>query len=465
MTTPTAGRSAYTMRPLLMRIHFYAGVFVGPFILVAALSGLLYSLSPQLEKLVYHDQLYTDVRGETLPLSQQLASARTVAPTAPLAAIRPAAEPGRTSQVLFDKPGLDDRQLSVFVDPVTGEVKGELLTSGHGDQLPLGSWLRALHGGLHLGEAGRVYSELAASWLWVILLAGLLTWWTKRRRGRPRWRPSRSGSARQRTLSWHAVVGSCVVLGLLMLSATGLTWSRFAGDHVGAIRAELGWESPAIAGDFGGGGAHHRHHEPAGDVVGVGPDGAVRAATRIGITAPLQVKPPEGHHGYVVKSIDESWPARADTVDVDPQSGRITEVAWFADWPFMAKLAHWGIQLHMGALFGIWNQLGLAVLAVSVGTMTVLGYRMWWLRRPVRGHRLRFGRPAARGAWRRAPRPAVVALLAAAAGVGWFLPVLGVSLLAFLLVDVVLGLLAGRRGAPPPQPDQPSDDCVLSSHR
>lgn len=452
-------RHTRSMRPLLVRIHFYAGVFVGPFILIAALSGLLYSLSPQLEKLVYHDQLYTDVRGETLPLSQQLASARTVAPTATLAAIRPAAAPGHTSQVLFDQPGLDGRQLSVFVDPVTGEVKGELLTYGHSGQLPLSGWLRDLHGGLHLGEAGRVYSELAASWLWVILLAGLLMWWTKRRRGRPRWRPWRSGSARQRTLSWHAVVGTCVALGLLMLSATGLTWSRFAGDHVRAVREELGWKSPAIANDFGGGGGHRRR--TGGDVVGVGPDGAARAAARVGISAPLQVKPPEGDHGYVVKSIDESWPARADTVDVDPQSGRVTEVAWFADWPFMAKLARWGIQLHMGKLFGVWNQLGLAVLAVSAGTMTVLGYRMWWLRRPLRGHRLRFGRPAVRGAWRRAPRAAVVALLVAAAGVGWFLPVLGVSLLAFLLVDVVVGLLAGRRGTRPPQGGQPSDDRVL----
>jgi hypothetical protein len=30
-------------------------------------------------------------------------------------------------------------------------------------------------------------------------------------------------------------------------------------------------------------------------------------------------------------------------------------------------------------------------------------------------------------------------------GIGWFAPVLGVSLLAFLIVDVVLGLIAGRR--------------------
>ncbi len=36
--------SRYSLRPLLVRLHFYAGVFVGPFILIAAVTGLLYAL-------------------------------------------------------------------------------------------------------------------------------------------------------------------------------------------------------------------------------------------------------------------------------------------------------------------------------------------------------------------------------------------------------------------------------------
>ena len=34
---------------LLRRVHFYIGLFVGPFIFVAALTGTLYVLTPQLE--------------------------------------------------------------------------------------------------------------------------------------------------------------------------------------------------------------------------------------------------------------------------------------------------------------------------------------------------------------------------------------------------------------------------------
>ena len=41
------------VRALIMRLHFYAGVFVGPFLIIAALSGALYALTPALEEGIY----------------------------------------------------------------------------------------------------------------------------------------------------------------------------------------------------------------------------------------------------------------------------------------------------------------------------------------------------------------------------------------------------------------------------
>ncbi|OYD71899.1 PepSY domain-containing protein, partial [Rhodococcus sp. OK302] len=37
-------------RPLILRLHFYAGILIGPFILIAALSGGLYAIAPSIEK-------------------------------------------------------------------------------------------------------------------------------------------------------------------------------------------------------------------------------------------------------------------------------------------------------------------------------------------------------------------------------------------------------------------------------
>ncbi|BBE21344.1 hypothetical protein MN0502_02270 [Arthrobacter sp. MN05-02] len=60
---------------LALRIHFYAAIFVGPFLLIAALSGALYALTPQLERVVYADEL-TASDGPAVPLEQQIQAAQ-----------------------------------------------------------------------------------------------------------------------------------------------------------------------------------------------------------------------------------------------------------------------------------------------------------------------------------------------------------------------------------------------------
>lgn len=429
------------LRQLLLRLHFYAAVLVGPFVVVAAVTGMLYAACPQLERAVYRDQLTTEMRGPSLSLSQQAAAARADQPDGTLLAIRPAPSRGETTQVLFDVDGLGpSERLAVFVDPVSGEVKGRLAAYGSSGALPISTWIDGLHRNLHLGEPGRVYSELAASWLWLIALAGLVLWWTRRRgcRGHER-------GSRRRTMAWHGTVGTWVVLGLVMLSATGLTWSRFAGANVTDLRTRLDWTAPTVAADPSThhGATHGEHHPTALDW-----DRAARSASAADLSGPIEITAPTVAGGRAVATeLTRQWPTRADSVAVDPASGTVVDVVRFADHPVAAKLARWGIDLHMGRLFGVWNQLGLILLAAAIVTLTCLGYRMWWQRRPTRGHRWRLGRPIARGALRRSPATAIAVVAVLAAGIGAFLPVLGVSLLAFLAVDIALGLAGTRRSA------------------
>ena len=42
------GRSVPWLGPLLRRLHFYAGILIGPFILIATLTGAAYAISPTL---------------------------------------------------------------------------------------------------------------------------------------------------------------------------------------------------------------------------------------------------------------------------------------------------------------------------------------------------------------------------------------------------------------------------------
>lgn len=451
-----------------MRLHFYAGLLVAPFLLVAALTGGLYAASYQIEKVLYADELTVPVGDRTQPVSDQIAAAQDAHPDGEVSAVRPADESGTTTRVLLDDPSVGaDRQLAVFVDPYTAEVRGALESYGSSGALPFRAWVSELHRSLHLGETGRLYSELAASWLWVVALGGVLLWLARRRSQRR----LRNTSGRRRTRSLHGLIGLWATLGLLVLSATGLTWSTYAGENIGELRTKAGGATPAISSEAGDGHEGHGDHGGEGDSGGgheghgaehpdLGMDRVLEIARgEHGLSGPLEILPPvvddDGvPSAYVVKEIDKQLPQRMDQVAVDASSGELTDRLDFSDYPVLAKLSSWGISAHEGQLFGIANQLVLLALAVGLVALIVLGYRMWWLRRPTGGARFAFGRPYPPGAWRQLPVVWWLPLAAATLLVGWFVPLLGLGLLAFLVVDVVLGLVA--RTKPTPASDDPA---------
>nr|WP_249417095.1 PepSY domain-containing protein [Streptomyces sp. TS71-3] len=428
----------------MLRLHFYAGVVIGPFLLVAAVTGLLYTVTPQLESVLYHHELTVTPHGSADPLADQVTAARKAVPDGKLVSVSPPPGPTDSTRVVFDAPGLPDGyNVTAFVDPYDHHVLGTLRT--YGQWLPARAWLDSLHRTLHLGNFGRNYSELAASWLWVEVLGGLALWLGAPgpRRGLHRGLLPRAGRpGRRRTLSWHGTVGLWVSAGLLGLSATGLTWSAHAGANIGRIQDALGGGTPAVAAGPAGPGTG------GGSARDVGIDAVARSAHEAGLSGLLVITPPtERGAAYVVEENTRSWPEKQDSVAVDPGTGRVIATLRFADYPLLAKLTRWGIDAHMGLLFGPVNQIALALLAVALISMVLLGYRMWWLRRPTRTGGRAFGRPPVRGAWRRLRGRVLAPAVVGAAVLGYWLPLFGLPLLVFLAVDVAAGAVCHRRVA------------------
>ncbi|KJV03577.1 putative membrane protein [Rhodococcus sp. PML026] len=139
------------------------------------------------------------------------------------------------------------------------------------------------------------------------------------------------------------------------------------------------------------------------------------------------------------------WPTRYDSVAVDAASGQVIDKVEFANWPLMAKMTNWTIDAHMGILFGLVNQILLALTAIGLIAVILRGYRMWWLRCPTRARGIRFGPPAKRGALRRMPPWAAVTAVVIAVILGWYMPLFGITLAVFVAVDVALGLRHHRR--------------------
>lgn len=454
------GRRPSGFGPLLLRLHFYAGVLVAPFLIVAALTGLAYTITPQLDHLAYGDQLTVDAAGRTArPLADQIAAARAAHPDGTLTTITTGAGDA-TTQVVFSLPELGEKQHTVYVDPYTARVRGEL-TTWFGTT-PLKTWFDDLHRNLHLGVAGRFYSEFAASWLWIITLGGLALWWRRQRGNRTARRlltpelAARKGVRRSR--SWHGALGVWLTIGLLILSATGLTWSRFAGGNFSTALDAVKGSTPEVSTTLAGAAAPAPagHHHGGGAVTApaaVDPaaaDAVLKTARADGITGLVDIGVPAGStSAWTVTQNDHLWPVRKDAVAIDPASSGVVDRVDFADWPLPAKLTRWGIDAHMGQLFGPANQIVLAALALGLITLIGWGYRMWWQRRPTRaGRRVIAGAPpVGRGAWQQLPAWGIAAGVPVVFAVAWVLPLVGVPLLGFLLVDLVLGLARSQAGA------------------
>ncbi|MCJ0701446.1 PepSY domain-containing protein [Frigoribacterium faeni] len=480
---PAAPRRGW-FAPMLLRLHFFAGVLVGPFILVAALTGAAYALTPSIERVVYADELTVpaaSAEAPALPLADQIEAAeRVVGDDGALVAVRPAPEAGDTTRVMFTGDDLIESQTrAIFVDPATAEVRGDLPVYGTSGALPLRTAVSDFHRSLGLGDAGRLYSELAASWLGVVVVAGgalwLVRWRAARRRARPAdrararrgmLRPETGSTGYRRIFSWHASTGIWLLVGALFLSATGITWSQFAGENVTGLRSALSWSNPTLttalpadgAGSGSGSGSsaadaadvaadpHAGHHgaeeAPVADADPADFDAVLAVARTVNVnTGLVEIKPPaDAASAWTVTEIQRSFPTEVDAVAVDGSTLEVVGRTDFADYPIMAKLARWGVDTHMGSMFGLANQLLLAVTALGIAAMVVFGYLMWWKRRPTRGARVG---AAPAGALTRAPWWGVALVLAVGGVLALFLPLLGVSLVVFVVGDAVW--MASRR--------------------
>ncbi|MBD9513662.1 PepSY-associated TM helix domain-containing protein [Pseudomonas sp. PDM22] len=437
-STSSGAASSRALGTVLRRLHFCIGLFVGPFLLVAALSGVLYALTPQLEELIYEDALHASTHGAPLAIAEQVRLARQyLGADAPVFAVRPSPAPGDTTRIMFrDDKSAPSESRALFIDPVSGEIRGDMTVYGTSGVLPLRTWLDQFHRGLLLGDLGRLYSELAASWLWVAALGGVYLW-SRRRRSKG-------------LLAWHSQAGLWLMLGLLFFSATGLTWSQYAGGNIGVLRAWYGWGTPSVSTQLhssmasrGMNDEHAEHHMSMPMDMPTMPmedgifDRVLSVARAAGIqSAHIEIKPAaKPGQAWTVTEIDRRWPTHVDAVAIDPTNLQVTDHAVFSDYPMAAKLTRWGIDAHMGALFGLPNQLLLIVVGIGLVVMVCLGYAMWRKRRPTRGLQ-----PSLMAAWRElSPLARGISLLASLA-LGVALPVLGGSLVLLLAIDALLGL-------------------------
>ncbi|WKB52882.1 PepSY-associated TM helix domain-containing protein [Eleftheria terrae] len=440
-SNPSAAAPApATLAPLLWRLHFWAGLLVAPLLVFAAVTGLLYTASPQLEAWLHADLDRVRVSGPPRSLDDQVNAVLQAYPDQALRFVVPPIEPGQTTQVYLRAPhehhgggGGHDHGLPagtiVYVDPYTAQPVGSLA-----ELQRFKTWTKKLHSSALQGDGWRWLMELAASWLLVMLVTGLYLWWPWRRGGRG-WQavlPRRGHGRRAAWRELHALGGALMSLLLLVIVSTGLTWSRYAGENFRLAQQALDQRTPSAPPGL-------RSTPPAAPAAPLSLQAIHERARPVAAGVQMQLTPPERPDGvWRIENFDRSQPTRRFSLVLDSYSGAVLFRTGWSDFALLPKATAVGIPFHRGE-FGLWNQLVLAGVALGTLFSVVSGLIMWWMRRP----RGRLAAPPLQ--WQQL-RAAPWWLALAAVLLGLALPVFGWSLLALATFELLAGLR--RHGRP-----------------
>jgi uncharacterized iron-regulated membrane protein len=425
-STPPAPRLYRT----LWRWHFYAGLFVIPFVIVLALSGTAFLFKPQIER--WEERDFRELSAVTeVSAVRQVEAALEAVPGATFHSYRLPQAAGDAALVHLALPGGGMRDVFVAAD---GIVVGNLDAKWRITEVA-----RRIHSELLLGQRGNWLVELAACWAIVMLLRGLYLWWP---RGRG---PSGVVWPRRATLlrDLHAVTGFWVAAFAFVLLLTGLPWTSVWGNAFGAVRTQMGWVKGAPQWNTGAPenatahaghdhAAMHAGHETHGSLALldtlVHRGQAERMAHPALVLAPGAVLFGPPSPDWILTSMAQDR-TQGLTLQFDAATGAEISREAFGDRHAIDRVIGYGLAWHEGALFGTLNQLIGLCTALALVTLGTTGFLMWRRRRP--GGAL--GAPPL-PTDRRTPKFLVAVTLVLAA----LLPLLAASLVVLWLIDLAL---------------------------
>ncbi|MEP7349332.1 MAG: PepSY domain-containing protein [Sphingorhabdus sp.] len=369
----------------IWRWHFYAALFVIPFILVLSLTGAIYLFKPQIDR--WEESAFQGApTGQAVSPNAQLAAAMAVYPGEQFHSYRLPERNGDAAALHF---GLADGSMRDVFVASDGKVMGSLK---EGDRWI--EFVREIHGELLAGKWGAYLVELAACWAIVMVLSGLYLWWPRGRGLAGVVWPRLAGGKSVFWRDLHAATGFWVSGLALILLVTALPWAGVWGDAFNVIRTEMGWTKERPDWKIGSGEhAEHDHAEmlrqQAAGVPTAGlADIVAKAKAEPGLPYPVLVKPPGAPDR--AGATDMVWTVKTDaqnrplnvTITYDMATAKELSRKGFDQKHPIDKAIGYGIAWHEGQLFGWINQLVGVLTALALVTLAVSGFVLWRRRRP-----------------------------------------------------------------------------------
>ncbi|MDX3928772.1 MAG: PepSY domain-containing protein [Shinella sp.] len=431
----TAGQRLYRA---IWRWHFFAGLLVLPFMITLAVTGSLYLFRDEIDASLFRYRNYVAVEGQALKASEIAEKALETAPGATLRAYRTPAAQDRSVRVTL---ATADGNLRVFVDPYTGAVLDRVAPRDEFNEV-----VRDLHSLDYFGGLWNGVIEVVAGFAIVLVLTGIYLWWP---RGQAGGIVSVRGTPARRVF-WrdlHAVTGIFAGALIVFLAVTGLLWSGYWGANVQGWLTAKGigmpvqlWDdvpkSELVTNDVVSKPGWLMEHAPvpesaapAGTPSPIGLDRAIEIADAAEIMPGYEVAVPRGETGVYTAAIYPEDLAFERTMHIDQYSGKpLVDISW-SQYPPLGRAIEWGINVHMGQEWGLFNQLLMLATCLAIILSSVAAAVMWWKRRPEG----RLGVPPA-------PREKAIYaglwLIAVVFGIAF--PLTGLAIVAMIVLDLTV---------------------------
>lgn len=405
-TTDDVARAATERRYFTVwRWHFYCSLYVFPFLMMLAVTGLVMLWISAMTEL-NGERTKVAVTGAPMAVSALEAAAEAAVPGG--AAVTYIEPMGPDRVAVFQVAG-EAGDVTVVLNPYTGAVVETFpWRAGWYD------FATEIHGTLLIGDLGDWLIEAAASLGVILVVTGVWLHWP---RGRTSWReallPKLSLSSRGAWKALHGAVGMWMSVLLLVFLISGLSWAGIWGGKMvqawSTFPAEK-WDAVPLSdkthADMNHGaakevpwGLEQTPLPESGSLAGtqavtgaVDIDGVVGFARSLGFNGRFQLAIPQEEAAVWTISHDSMSndgpdPSADRTIHVDQYTGHVLADVGFAEYSAWAKAMAYGIAFHEGDM-GAWNLALNTVFCLAMIFLPVSGLVMWWKRRPEGAFRL-----------------------------------------------------------------------------
>lgn len=356
----------YFMKSIYRKLHLWVSLPFGIFVFIICFTGALLVFEDEIYDATHRDMVFVEPVGDPLPLAQLLPPVvASLDEGVVMTGVEISEHSNRAYKVKLSKP----KHAAIFVNQYTGEMLGQYgRTPFYMFVFKLHRWLLDSPGADKGVFWGRLIVGISTLAFVVIMVAGMLLWWPKKRKNVGKYLKIRGGSWATFWVTLHSAGGVYAFVVLMVCALTGLTWS-FEWYRAGFYKL--------FGGDIqqtqqrGGGGKQ----EKTIDETYASWD-EVHRSLQSELTSYDHLTISSGKVAVNTKGWGNQM--AGDEYLFDATSGEVTKKILYADQPTNGKIRGWIHAVHFGAWGGLLTKIITFVAGLLGAALPLTGYYFWW---------------------------------------------------------------------------------------